>query len=193
MISELTFEVYGRPAPQGSKSPKGRTKEGRVIMVESSKYLPEWRETLRSVLLPARPPEPFSGPVVVRMVFSIAKPKSAPRKRLRPTSRPDTLKLARAVEDQMTQCGIWADDSLAVEYTRLAKVWAGSDDPDAMDLPGVRVWVALLEQPTPVASRETALASIAEARSVLNGDSAPKGNQCQPDNARPRALPSTPR
>jgi len=83
----------------------------------------------------------FEGPVRVRMVFTWDRPKSVPRrKRLRPSTQPDLSKLCRATEDALTDAGVWKDDALVVEYSRLAEVFAG-EDPEAMDVPGVRISV----------------------------------------------------
>lgn len=143
--SALSFEliVLGAPAPQGSKSYKGKTKAGKPILAESSKAVAPWRE---SIVWWARQASehlggPMTGPLRVRMVFTLARPRSAPKRRLYPDARPDLSKLARAVEDALTDAGVWADDACVVEYDRLAKVYAGSGDPDALDVPGVRVVV----------------------------------------------------
>jgi crossover junction endodeoxyribonuclease RusA len=89
-------------------------------------------------------PQPFQGAVVVRMVFTMARPVSVKRsKRPWPSVAPDILKLGRAVEDALTAAGVWKDDCLVVEYTRLAKVYAG-EDPEALDRPGVVILIGEL-------------------------------------------------
>jgi Holliday junction resolvase RusA-like endonuclease len=140
----ITLEVIGTPAPQGSKSFKGLTGSGRAILAESSAKVRPWREAVTLEAYQARLRArcaAFCGPVWVSMVFSLRRPVSAPRRVVRPVSAPDLSKLARCVEDSLTDAGMWGSDAQVVEYVRLAKVFAGGDDPDAMDVPGVRVTV----------------------------------------------------
>ncbi len=120
----ITIVVYGEPAPQGSKRFVG-VRAGRGVMVESSKKVKPWRQDVAAVR--------------VKMVFTVRKPLSAPkRRRTYPSAKPDLSKLARATEDALTTAGIWEDDARVVEYSRLAKVFPG-EDPDALDSPGVLI------------------------------------------------------
>jgi len=142
----LTIVVYGSPAPQGSKKFVGTTAGGRGILAESSKKVRPWRQDVKAAALEARAgAEPIDEPVRVRMVFTMPKPASAPkRKRIYPMRMPDLSKLARSTEDALTEAGIWKDDARVVEYSRLAKVFPG-EDPEALDSPGVRIVVERLE------------------------------------------------
>jgi len=152
----LRIVAHGIPAPQGSKRGFVHKTTGRVILKEQSDRLAPWRDTVRHEALRlvggdfGRPP--LDEPVVVDMVFTFARPKSHYRTGrnahllrdnapARPAGAPDLSKLARAVEDSLTDGGVWRDDSRVVEYGRLAKVWA-REDGDALDVPGVsiRVW-----------------------------------------------------
>lgn len=137
--------AYGTPGPQGSKSPKGiNPRTGRSVMVESSKKVKPWRDAVRGAALLTlndMPRErrrlfPLDGPLAVRMVFTLAKPASAPKRiRTWPIRYPDVSKLARSTEDALTKI-IWADDARIVDYDRLAKVFPFEDD-EALDEPGV--------------------------------------------------------
>jgi Holliday junction resolvase RusA-like endonuclease len=85
--------------------------------------------------------QPLDGPLAVRMIFTLRKPASAPkRRRTWPDRTPDLSKLARSTEDALTDAGAIADDARIVEYLRLAKVYPG-EDPDALDVPGARIWI----------------------------------------------------
>ena len=86
------------------------------------------------------------------MVFTFVRPKSHYRTGrnahllrddapTRPATIPDLSKLARSTEDALKDAGVIRDDSLIVEYRRLAKVYAG-EDPDALSTPGVLVRIA---------------------------------------------------
>lgn len=128
----IEFRVLGTPRPQGSKKPVGRTKTGRVILVESSGVLlKDWRAAVTfaaNAAMAGR--ERIAGPVLVSVWFSFARPKShygarglrpsAPREH---TQVPDLSKLARSLEDAMTDAGVWRDDSQVVRYGALEKHW----------------------------------------------------------------------
>jgi len=132
--------AYGTPAPQGSKSFKGRGANGKGVMVESSKKVKPWREDVKQAGLAAREAGApcLDGPIAVRMIFTLARPKTAPKRRGHPDRTPDLSKLCRSTEDAITTCGLWADDARVVDFTRLAKVWTGYDD-EALPMPGVIV------------------------------------------------------
>lgn len=85
------------------------------------------------------------------MVFAMARPKGHYRTGrnahlLRdgappyPAGTPDLSKLCRATEDALTDAGVvWADDAQVVEYTRLAKVYAGQ--PGELAVPGAVIMI----------------------------------------------------
>jgi Holliday junction resolvase RusA-like endonuclease len=153
--------VYGTPAPQGSKRFVGMH-GGHATMVESSKKVKPWRQDVRAAAIEAWsgpfpiPMAPLDGPLVVRMVFTIVRPrghyrtgKNANQLRAdapaRPCVTPDLSKLARSTEDALTEAGLWRDDSRVVEYSRLAKVYA-NEDPDALASPGAVIDVCRLSE-----------------------------------------------
>lgn len=145
----ITFTVYGSPAPQGSKKFVGLRKKGKragtAILVEMSKKLPGWRAavTLAAKQVSAGRPM-LTGPLEVRMVFTMPKPVSAPkRKRTYPAVTPDGSKLQRSTEDALTDAGVWKDDALVV-YWSGAKVYPG-EHPEALGAPGVRITIRPVE------------------------------------------------
>ena len=119
----MTITVYGIPAPQGSKRFVGHAKSGRGIMIESSAKCKPWREVVKWAAVEFMKntrlaEEPLTGPLVVRMTFTIPKPKSASKKwRTWPDCRPDLSKLVRSTEDALTDAGVWKDDGQVVECT----------------------------------------------------------------------------
>lgn len=137
-----TITVYGRPAPQGSKDPKGQRKNGSAILVESSPYVKPWRQdvivAVERYLAPLRPAwRPIDRPQIGRFVFTIAKPKSAPKTiRIAADRYPDASKLLRATEDALVIAGLLKDDARLVDFSRLAKVYP-NEDPEALSSPGV--------------------------------------------------------
>lgn len=129
--------VYGSPGPQGSKRHVGGG-----VMIESSKKVKPWRQDVTAAGLAVRNgASPLDGPLAVRMVFTLPKPASAPkRRRTYAMRKPDLSKLARSTEDALTDAGVIADDARIVEYERLAKVFPG-EDPEALEAPGVRIQI----------------------------------------------------
>lgn len=145
-----SFCVYGNPAPQGSKHATLHKTTGRIVVMESSKHVKPWRESVRYAGVTERGSRaPLDGvPLIVDMVFTFVRPKSHYRTGrnahlLRdnapclPMTAPDVSKLVRSTEDALTNAGVWRDDALVSGYGRAQKVWAGSGDPDALDTPGV--------------------------------------------------------
>lgn len=113
--------VPGNPAPQGSKSPKGRTKAGKIILVESSKAVKPWRETIvlmarqRGGILPV-------GPIVANLDFVMPRPKRTAKTKPTPPAlkrNGDLDKLVRAVFDAIT--GVWIEDDAHIVGLRATK------------------------------------------------------------------------
>lgn len=115
---------------------------GRAILAESSKKVKPWRQDVKAAAIDARNgAAALDGALSCRMVFTLPKPKSAPkRRRTFPSRTPDLSKLVRSTEDALTEAGVWADDARVVQYVRLAKVFPG-EDPEALDIPGVVIIV----------------------------------------------------
>lgn len=138
----LEIIVYGQPGPQGSKKFVGLTKQGRGLLVESSKVVKPWRQ---AVVAAARAVHcgGIAGPLEVEMVFTLRKPKSAPkRRRTYPDRKPDLSKLIRSTEDALTDAGAWEDDARVVSCKAM-KVFPGEHE-DALDVPGVRIRISPL-------------------------------------------------
>ena len=140
-MSTISVIVYGSPAPKGSKKFVGMA-GGRGVMIESSKRVKPWREDVKAAALAARNgAAPLDCPLSVRMIFTVPKPTSAPRRRRTWAMRkPDLSKLARSTEDALVDAGLITDDARIVQYERLAKVYPG-EDREALEAPGVRITV----------------------------------------------------
>jgi crossover junction endodeoxyribonuclease RusA len=138
---KLEFTVLGDPGAQGSKRHIGG---GR--MIEMSKKVKPWRDSVMWSAREALGTRPMiTGGVIVDMIFTMKKPKSAPKtKRTWPKSAPDLSKLARSTEDALTIAGVYEDDARIVEYGRLAKVFPG-EDVDALASPGCVIRIRGLE------------------------------------------------
>lgn len=141
----MTIKVYGTPGPQGSKKFVGLAKSGRGILVESSAKVKVWRQDVKAAALLVLENDSLSlerhcngaviGAVVVEMIFTMLKPKSAPKNRKTwPSTRPDLSKLVRSTEDALTEAGVWEDDARVV-YCLSMKVFPG-EHADALHIPG---------------------------------------------------------
>lgn len=118
-----SFYVPGLPAPQGSKSAY-RTKRGRIVVVEKTLGLPEWRDAVTTI---ARFQSPVAGPVIVSLTFHLPRPRShygtgRNSGTIRPgaagavpCTKPDIDKLVRATLDALTASGIIQDDARVVD------------------------------------------------------------------------------
>lgn len=147
----LTFALLGSPVPQGSKSFKGTTRSGRAILVESAKGLKPWRALVQKAIAAAmvaapRPPHgwPLLGPVAIDLVFTVPKPKAAPKRRITwPIVAPDVDKLVRAALDAATYAGLFGDDAQVVDVHAF-KVYPG-ETPGALRAPGLFGTVHLID------------------------------------------------
>jgi len=112
-------------------------------MVESSKFLPEWRSAVmlaaKSALNDSMNVTPFSEPVKLEVSFFIERPKESKYPNY-PGGKPDLDHLVRAVGDSLTQAGVLVDDSVIVEIVA-RKLWTGSTT-DTHPKPGARVYLS---------------------------------------------------
>lgn len=145
--ADLKIAVYGTPKPKGSLKHIGR---GRLVeQVAGSK---PWRiavaDAARVAMLPddadaTVPLPPFEGPLRVEITSTVAKPKSAPKRRVTwPVTRSsgDVDKHARNVLDALADAEVYGDDSQVLEVTS-RKTYPGGHR-DALDQPGavIRIW-----------------------------------------------------
>jgi Holliday junction resolvase RusA-like endonuclease len=109
----ISFFIDGEPAPQGSKN--GFVKNGRVVMVESSKKVKPWRAAVAEQTAKHcrdQGLEPLDKPVEIALVFYLPKPKTV--KRDWPSVKPDLDKLIRSTFDGLTTGGLYVDDALVI-------------------------------------------------------------------------------
>lgn len=122
----LSFEVFGLPAPQGSK----RCFNNRVVDANSAK-LKAWRKTVKEATIEALHESEwavFDEPVEVTVKFYLPRGKTV--KREYPTVPPDVDKLARAALDSLTDAKAWGDDSQVCKLVAY-KVYADDREPGA--------------------------------------------------------------
>jgi Holliday junction resolvase RusA-like endonuclease len=140
----LRFAVYGDPQTAGSKqafvplhpvTKQPYRKNGRIVVsvVDDNPKGKGWKRDVAAVARVRWGARPLlTGPLAVQMVVFKLRPKShygtgRNADRLKPDApdypdlRPDVLKLARAVEDALTQV-LWHDDAQIV-HEELRKEW----------------------------------------------------------------------
>lgn len=98
----ITFQVPGDPVPQGSV----RAFNNRIVHVKP-RQLNAWRQKIED----AYPGSMFEGPIAIRAVFSLARPKTVTRPH--PSVKPDIDKLTRALLDALTGQA-YVDDSQVI-------------------------------------------------------------------------------
>ena len=140
MNDKLEFWVPGNPKPAGSKRGFFRPGMKHVAIVDACKESKPWKAQVSATVAQQLPPDfkLFEGPLAVRFVFQRERPKGHTkpngdlnangRRNPYPTTKPDVLKLSRAVEDACTGI-LYADDAQIVEES-ICKIWGK---------PGVRI------------------------------------------------------
>jgi len=118
---KIQFFVDGVPVPQGSKS--AWVNGPRAVMFDdNAKLLKPWRKTVTTTARAAfAGRNPIEGPVFLEARFQFVKPKTV--RRGYPSVKPDLSKLLRALEDGITDAGVWRDDALVVT-AHVSKIYA---------------------------------------------------------------------
>jgi Holliday junction resolvase RusA-like endonuclease len=125
--TELYLTVYGRPQPAGSKRAFQHATTRRVMVTDANPNSRPWKQQVTAQALHQLNGQPIllQGPLELTVTFILARPKShyrtgrnqhllRPAAPARPTTKPDTTKLLRGVEDALT--GIyWNDDAQIVD------------------------------------------------------------------------------
>jgi crossover junction endodeoxyribonuclease RusA len=125
---EISFDVLGRPSPQGSKKSIGNNR-----FIEASKFLPAWRNAVKIAAEHAVTVNGWakvSGPVELEIMFYLDRPSSiSATKRPYPIVPPDVDKLIRGVGDALT--GVVYDDDSQIIRVLAWKVYADNREPGA--------------------------------------------------------------
>lgn len=108
----IAFTVFGKPAPQGSKTARMRRGMRYPVVLEDNPRTKPWRALVSLVASQHRPETLITGPVKLTARFYFARPKSV--RRADHTVPPDCSKLVRAAEDSLKGI-VWRDDCLVVQ------------------------------------------------------------------------------
>ena len=122
---ELTIDVFGDPASQGSHS----VIHGRIVQVNSAKHK-RWRNAVSFAALDLVGPdfELIEEPVELSVIFYLPRPKTATREF--PAVMPDLDKLIRSVGDSLTGTIIRDDSRIATIGAK--KLYADDRGPGAI-------------------------------------------------------------
>lgn len=142
----LTRFVAGVPATQGSKSAKGRRRNGSTILVESSAVkLKPWRAAVVAAFAPDGVPlARFPGAVSVALIVFVPRPVTST---LGPwpigQGTGDVDKYQRAVGDALTTAGVIVDDSRILNWDA-SKRYANENEDDTQD---TGAWIQVAAYP----------------------------------------------
>ena len=125
----IEFSCTGIPQPKGSKKAfayidKNTGKPKASVVDDNKKTLSVWKKDFTLQSNRHKPEKPLEGPIKVRLIFYMPRPKSAPKEK-RPlpiTRQADTDKLTRTMLDLFSG-GFYKDDSQVVDimaYKRYA-------------------------------------------------------------------------
>lgn len=126
-MEQITLEIFGTPAPQGSK----KIIHGRLIEASGPK-LKVWRKAIADACEQYRAENIMLGALEVDVSFYLERPASVKMtKRPFPIVPPDLDKLCRGLLDGIGQSeAIWGDDSQVVSL-RARKYYADFREPGA--------------------------------------------------------------
>lgn len=128
-MKPITIHVPGTPKPGGSKTAfPFRRNDGSLgarVVDAAGKGNATWRNLVVVHAKQAHKGPPMKGPIRLSVTFRMPRPKRHYRGNgklrgdapLWHVSRPDTTKLLRAVEDALTDAGLWADDGCVASQT----------------------------------------------------------------------------
>lgn len=126
-MTSVAFTVIGKPEPRGSKN-AFRTKSGRMVVSDNNPNSGPWMGVVAAAASAEMGEASLlDGALGLVVVFTVRRPqghfgsgknadKLKPSAPPFPTTRPDTTKLLRGVEDALSGV-VWRDDAQVVEQT----------------------------------------------------------------------------
>jgi Holliday junction resolvase RusA-like endonuclease len=123
----ILVQVVGKPMPWKSYSPSSAT--GRGYVSDPSGRLESWKHAIFAGWLKVsfedreRAKDWAKRRLAIELVaqFRLRKPRTS--KLLFPTGKPDRSNYLKYLEDRLTDCGVWPDDSVVIKGSSI-KLWA---------------------------------------------------------------------
>lgn len=103
----------------GTPIPKARprvVRNGGRVMTFTPTSTRQWEETIRWCAMQNPPERMLTGPLAATLTFYLPRPKSVPKKRLYPETKPDWDNLGKAVTDALEGL-VFENDSRLVRVT----------------------------------------------------------------------------
>ena len=128
----ISFFVPGVPKPQPRPRAFARNGMARVYDPGTAEG---WKSAIAVAAKEMRPDKPLAGPIGLRIVFLLPRPKSHyrangnlrdPCRQVCHAQKPDLDNLAKAVMDCLSTIGMWNDDAQVCKLD-LSKWWDSSD------------------------------------------------------------------
>jgi Holliday junction resolvase RusA-like endonuclease len=125
----IAFTIQGTPRT---------TQPGDVVRIQGTgrrfqpKKHPEWTAWCHLIALQNAPPTPLDGPIWVNLIYSLPRPKSAPKSRRYPWQRPDVENYGKGLLDSFN--GLLFHDDAQIVKLHMCKRYC---DPE--ETPHVRV------------------------------------------------------
>jgi Holliday junction resolvase RusA-like endonuclease len=121
----MTWRCYvpGEPVARAEKRVTYRTRDGRTINKLADKdHVADYKSYVKGIIAIERPERLLDGPLSLAIWVYRQRPRSAPRRVIYPTTRPDWTNYAKLIEDCLKSIVI-RDDSLVVS-SRVEKRFA---------------------------------------------------------------------
>jgi crossover junction endodeoxyribonuclease RusA len=129
----ITFTAYGTPAPKGSTKAFFRPGMRFPVVTEDNTHTRPWAAIVKDAAMQilyqhSQFDRVFypDGPLSLKIVFYMPRPKSLPKRVLFHTKKPDLDKLVRAIKDALTGV-VWTDDAQVMSMSA-AKLYASEGD-----------------------------------------------------------------
>ena len=144
-LRSFSFSVCGHE-PIAQPRPRATWRNGKVHLYTDEKRVGPWKEAVSLAARPCLPAHPLDIGVRVEIHFFMVRPKDhyTANDRLKPIKKrapdkedhwgkPDLDNLAKPILDELTEAGMWLDDSQVIDL-RVSKRWANKT-------PGCAVYV----------------------------------------------------
>lgn len=104
----IKFFIPGIPVPKGR--PRFSTFGGRMTTY-TPKNTRVWEEYVKWQAIPHRPDKPLEGPLIIKMIFEMPRPKSLLQKIFFHIKKPDIDNLQKSMIDALEKAAIFKNDS----------------------------------------------------------------------------------